>query len=328
MKKIIYHLILILLSLHVYSQCKVETTTRADGVIRYLRPELIGSGTNCELGLSVYTNGATYFLATTVRYFSTPQKTVGTLRVALTNKQSLELKLYTCELISDVELGTVPMGLFYLTKLDIAKLKQANIYMIVFKDESGVNKIVSASTNSDVAKRQINCLQSNSKSTENNSKVENKTKMSNVSEQEITPIPKWIEKKGEIGNFYLSFPNAPTYSEMGGSTYGWTAKDKDEQVTYLLSYIEAPSDEEVSMASVEKYLLPSLMKGDIEVSKSYLSFKGSNAMDFLYKTIRTPEMYKKGRVVIHNHNIYVLQVIYYFSKYADFDRFAKSLKFY
>jgi hypothetical protein len=136
----------------------------------------------------------------------------------------------------------------------------------------------------------------------------------------------WIEKKSEIGNFYLTYPNPPTYTS--GSFHGWTAKDKSGQVTYMMAFMEAPSNVLMSMTSVEKFLLPSMMEGDIQVSKNYLTYNNYNAMDFLYKTNRIPVLYKKGRAVIRDQRLYILQVQFYNNEIADFDKFSKSLKFY
>jgi hypothetical protein len=92
--------------------------------------------------------------------------------------------------------------------------------------------------------------------------------------------------------------------------------------------MEAPSNVLMSMTSVEKFLLPSMMEGDIQVSKNYLTYNNYNAMDFLYKTNRIPVLYKKGRAVIRDQRLYILQVQFYNNEIADFDKFSKSLKFY
>jgi hypothetical protein len=58
-----------------FAQCNVKTTNRPDGVVvKYLNPELVGKGSNCELGLSVQTNGNSFFLTTTARYFGASKK--------------------------------------------------------------------------------------------------------------------------------------------------------------------------------------------------------------------------------------------------------------
>ena len=136
--------------------------------------------------------------------------------------------------------------------------------------------------------------------------------------------PEWVEKKGEVGNFYLSFPNSPNYQPEKG----WDARDKDGQVTYLMTYWVAPSSGKMSIEAAEKYLLPSLFDGDLFVSKSYLTYKGLNAIDFLYKSNNTPILYKRGRVVVRGQQVYILQVLYYHQGLADYDRFVNSLRFY
>jgi hypothetical protein len=136
----------------------------------------------------------------------------------------------------------------------------------------------------------------------------------------------WIEKKGEIGNFFIKFPNIPSYSQ--GAFHGWRAKDKAGQVTYLFSYMEAPSSGQMSIAAAEKYLLPSMFEGDIQVSKSYLKYSGLNAIDFLYKTTANPTLFKQGRLIVKGQKVYILQVLYYHKNLALFDTFSTSLRFY
>lgn len=136
----------------------------------------------------------------------------------------------------------------------------------------------------------------------------------------------WIESKYEIGNFYLSFPANPTYSYT--SFHGWNAKDKNGQVSYLMSFLEAPQNIELSMSAVEEGLLPSMLEGDTPISKRYFTYKGFNAMDFLYVSNQPHNLFKKGRIIIRGQKLYVLQVYYYFEDLADFDRFSNSLRFY
>jgi len=136
----------------------------------------------------------------------------------------------------------------------------------------------------------------------------------------------WIEGKYEIGHFFLSFPTHPTYSHT--SFHGWTSKDKNGQVSYLMSYLEAPQNIELSMSAVEGGLLPSMLEGDTPISKHYFTYNGYNAMDFLFKSTQPQNLYKKGRVIIIGQKLYVLQVYYYYEYLADFDRFTNSLRFY
>jgi len=136
----------------------------------------------------------------------------------------------------------------------------------------------------------------------------------------------WIEKKGEIGNFYLSFPKQPAYSN--DSFHGWRASDKDGQVIYMIAYMEAPSTGQMTIAAAEKYLLPTLFEGDLQVSKDYITYNGYNALDVLYKTTHNPTMYKQGRLIVRGQRIYILQVHYYHKDLINFDKFTKSLRFY
>jgi hypothetical protein len=136
----------------------------------------------------------------------------------------------------------------------------------------------------------------------------------------------WIEKKSDVGNFYLSFPSVPSYTFS--SFHGWTARDKNGQVTYFMSFIEAPSNVRMSMSSVEQQLLPSLLEGDIQISKRYITFSGYPALDFYYKTNNVPQMYKRGLAVVKGQNLYILQVHYFHENLIDFNRFTGSLRFF
>lgn len=136
----------------------------------------------------------------------------------------------------------------------------------------------------------------------------------------------WIEKKYDIGRFYLNFPSVPTYTY--GSFHGWSSKDKNGQVTYLMSFMEAPSNVEMSLNSVENYLLPSMLAGDIQISTKNSTYNGFKTLEFHYKTNHEPVLFKRGRAIVVNQKLYLLQVHYYHESLADFDRFAKSLRFF
>lgn len=144
-----------------WGQCNVHTNHRSDGTtIRYLNPVQIGTGTKCEVGISIQTNGKDFFINTVVRYFSTPQKTIGTLKIQMSNGQSLDLKLYTSELAT-MNSENISLSVFYLSDDDISKLSKFLIKTIVFTEITGVNQIIRSTTNSNAAMRQINCLLNN-----------------------------------------------------------------------------------------------------------------------------------------------------------------------
>lgn len=142
-----------------YSQCNIKTNNRTDGVtIKYLNPEMVGKGTGCELGASISTNGTEYYFNTTVLYFSTSTKSTGTLMIELSNNQSLNLELHTCELAT-MKNSEIAVAVYFLTKADVGKLKNATIKKIIFKESDGKNQIIILSKNFDVASRHINCLE-------------------------------------------------------------------------------------------------------------------------------------------------------------------------
>lgn len=146
-------------SLKSTEQCNVISNNRPDGVVvKYMNPELVGKGTNCELGLSIQTTGTDFFFATTVRYFGNPQKLIGNLKIQLSNSQSLELKLYRSELAT-MRNEQIGIGIFYLKEQDVQKLKKGTIRTVVFQESTDKYQIVTLNQNFDVAQRHIRCLQ-------------------------------------------------------------------------------------------------------------------------------------------------------------------------
>jgi hypothetical protein len=252
-----------------------------------------------ELGSSLVFNGKDYFIALTIRYTSgRAKKITGNLTLGLIDNNLLAFKLLNTS-SSYIGNSEVEMGTFFINDIQLIKIQNSNLSTISIVLDDNRAHVIEASINQDVLVTQLRCLQNHSKFG-------------------------WIEKKGEFGNFYLSFPNTPVYTQENG----WSAKDKNDEVTYLMSFREIIDNHNISIADVEKYLLPSMMKNDIQVSKNYLNYSGYNALDFLYKTNRIPVMYKKGRIIVRDNKLYILQVFYYYSNLEDFDYFSKSLRFY
>lgn len=137
---------------------------------------------------------------------------------------------------------------------------------------------------------------------------------------------RWILGYHDIGEFYVSFPQNPVYTQS--KFHGWSSKDQNGQVTYQMMYLEAPSNVVLSIDAVESGLLTSMFEGDTPISKRFFKYKGYDAIDFLYESNLAHVLYKKGRVIIRGQKLYVLQVIYYHEDLADFDQFTNSLGFY
>lgn len=141
------------------SQCNVKTINRPDGTtVKYLNPELVGTGTNCELGLSVSFNGEGYLINTTVRYSSLSKKQIGTLKVQLQNNDAIVLDLFNSELAT-MQGNNVSLGVYLATDNDILKLKASPLVRVVFAEANGVNQIVTISKSNDLLMRQIKCLE-------------------------------------------------------------------------------------------------------------------------------------------------------------------------
>lgn len=134
----------------------------------------------------------------------------------------------------------------------------------------------------------------------------------------------WKTHNIEKASCKILFPSEPVFSSQ---PLGWSAKDKNGQVTYLVAFIEGPNNR-FTVGDIEKSLLPSMFSNDRQISKNHLRYKGFQAIDFLYRSNNSPFLYKKGRVVIRDHKIYVLQVHYYHDDLQNFEKFVSSLSFY
>lgn len=134
----------------------------------------------------------------------------------------------------------------------------------------------------------------------------------------------WANYELDIAGCKISFPSDPDFNNQPFS--GWSANNKDGQVTYLIAFIDEPN-ESFTIADIERFLLPSMFSNDQQISKSYLLYEGFDAIDFLYHSNSRPVLTKKGRVIIRDHKIYVLQVLYYHDDLQNFAKFANSLSF-
>jgi hypothetical protein len=141
------------------AQCNVQSSKGSNGVtFKYMNAEFVGAGSGCELGVSFSTNGKNYFFNTNIKYPKKAVKSEGTLTIALKNNQSINLKLYNCQVNSSKKPETV-MGVYSLNASDIDKLKKAAIDKIVFQESGGKNQSVTVVKNSDVAIKQLKCLE-------------------------------------------------------------------------------------------------------------------------------------------------------------------------
>lgn len=151
----------LLLSVQGFSQCNVQTSNGSNGsTFKYLNAEMVGTGTGCEMGVSISTNGANYFFNTNVRYAKKSVKSDGTLVIVLKNNQSLNLKHYSCQVVpGKTKNSDVVMSVYTLAAMDIEKLKKASIEKIVFTEVGGKDQSIVLSKNFDVATRHLKCLE-------------------------------------------------------------------------------------------------------------------------------------------------------------------------
>jgi hypothetical protein len=121
---------------------------------------MVGSGTGCEMGVSISTNGTNYFFNTNVKYAKKSVKSDGTLVIVLKNNQSLNLKHYSCQVVAGkTKNSDVVMSVYSLAPMDIDKLKKASIEKIVFTEVGGKDQSIVLSKNFDVATRHLKCLE-------------------------------------------------------------------------------------------------------------------------------------------------------------------------
>lgn len=138
--------------------CNIQTTNRLDGTtVKYIKPDLVGLGNNCELGLGIQTNGQDFFLVTYVRYFNQAKKIIGNLGIKLLNGQSIELRLYKSEL-STIQNENIGTSIFILKDSDINILKDSWIKVAVFQESNNINQIIPLNQNFDILERQLNCF--------------------------------------------------------------------------------------------------------------------------------------------------------------------------
>ncbi len=138
--------------------CEIKKVNRLDGaVISYIAPELVGIGSNCELGLGIQSNGEEYFLIAYVRYFNQAKKTIGNLRIKLSNDQSLELELYRSEL-ANLQNEKLASNIFIIRDQDINQLISSNLKVVVFKEDTGIDQVIIPNQNYDVIRRQLKCF--------------------------------------------------------------------------------------------------------------------------------------------------------------------------
>jgi hypothetical protein len=161
LKKINVIISLLICTHTVCAQCNIQINNRADGtVIKYLRAEHIASNEKLEVGLSLQTNGANYYLGTVIRYLSTAYAPTGDLTISTELNQTRVLKLYSSQK-TYINGSEVYIAAYQLSKQDIKKLTVSNLKYITFETSDKVLNALKASKNKDVVINQYKCLTSN-----------------------------------------------------------------------------------------------------------------------------------------------------------------------
>lgn len=138
--------------------CNIQTVNRLDGTtVKYIKPNIVGVGNNCELGLGIQIAGQNSFLVTYVRYFNQPKKIVGNLRIKLSNDQNLELELYTSEFMT-LQNENLAASIFLIKESDVIKFKDSGLKYVVFRESNNVDQIIMVNQNYDIIKQQLNCF--------------------------------------------------------------------------------------------------------------------------------------------------------------------------
>ena len=147
-----------LLTSRVWSQCNVQSNKRPDGVtIKFARPELLSKNDKAELGITLQTDGKSYYLGTVVRFLGAySKKSVGSLTIRYSNNSSSILKL-TESSLSYNRGSNVGIALYKLLLNDIKLIKANSLKTIYFKTEDNLIHLFKVSSNNIMVK-QINCL--------------------------------------------------------------------------------------------------------------------------------------------------------------------------
>jgi hypothetical protein len=157
--KIIITLILSLLSsIFLNAQCRVQTNQRDDGaIIKYMSPDRIGKADKLFMGASMQTNGTEFYVATISIFPNVSENLTGTITIKFTNNKSSILEHVSSQ---STTFNGYPatLSIFYADKNDLANINTANISMILLKLESGILQTVAVKMNSDILKKQYNCL--------------------------------------------------------------------------------------------------------------------------------------------------------------------------
>jgi len=140
-----------------YAQCNIQSNYRPDGTeVRYLRPEMVAANEKLEVGFSVQTNGASYYLATIIRYLSTAYAP-GDLTISNELNQTSVLKLFRSEK-TYLKGSDVYLAIYILSKQDIKRLTSSNLKYVMFKTSDNILNSLKASKNTDVIISQYKCL--------------------------------------------------------------------------------------------------------------------------------------------------------------------------
>jgi hypothetical protein len=278
----------------------------------------VARDSSLELGLSIASNEQDIFITTSIRFFESAKEINGNLSIRLHDNNLVTFTLVNKGL-AYIGNSQVSQAVFALDEDKIQKLKSSDLLTVSLKLDRFTHTL-ECKENSSILKKQLDCL-SGGNDIDQSYKKDNLTK----GIQHTNTSSAWIVKNAEIGNFQLSFPNNPDYTK--GKFHGWRSTDKSGKVIYMMSYLEAPPKETLTMVSIEKYLLPSLFEGDTKLSQKNLTYSGYSALDFYYKTNNNPSLLKKGRVVIKGQKIYLLQIHYYDVNLIQLEKYLNSLKF-
>jgi hypothetical protein len=159
MKKLFLLVTILVFANSVHGQCNCEKIKRDDGAtITQCKALQVSADNSTEIGISFASNGTSNFIAITIRFLKGQVKDVTskiTIRLDDNNMFSLDLVKSGLSYIGNSQ---VTNAVFKLTTTNISLMKKSNVKTVSFKLTDNLLHTYQVSMNSDVAKKQLNCL--------------------------------------------------------------------------------------------------------------------------------------------------------------------------
>ena len=139
--KIYITILLLLFTMHNYSQCDIKTTNRPDGItMKYFTPKPVARAAKHEAGLSLYYNVQEKQYTLTIFVLqkeSNSKELEGNLIIQTTNTNGISLKPYLHKMI-EMNGQDVATSIYYLEQSDVDELKKYALKTLAFTIDSQI----------------------------------------------------------------------------------------------------------------------------------------------------------------------------------------------